>query len=410
MNSTSLQLPNLTDAKADPDILQKARELSAIFRKTASENEAKGEFPVRNFELLKQENFLALVIPKKMGGLGADYSTYTKVLTILATGDLGTALCYNMHHTALGPIAEANPTRAQGRVGEHIERFRRRIFDEVIGHRKVFASASSEPGVGSNFSKYKATYERCENGFVLNGTKSFVSMSTYTDYFVFPAKPKGKESTNLLSFFIVPRDTPGIRILNNWNPIALRPTVSNTVIFEDCVVDKDSMFMGVEGLAFYSLLKDPHWVIGGFAPAYLGLCQSTFDLLLEYVREKKHYQVGASDLLESRVGELAADLEVATHIVGAAASMVDMQADDSKMEYYLFLAKHLVNLLVTKMTREAIQICGGGGLSRSFDLERYYREAICCAVMPATRDQCVFYFGRQALGADVRGEKHHVWQ
>ena len=86
MDSTSLQLPDLMDTKADSNILQKARELSAIFRKTASENDVKGEFPVRNFELLKQENFLALVIPKKMGGLGASYSTYTKVLTILASG------------------------------------------------------------------------------------------------------------------------------------------------------------------------------------------------------------------------------------------------------------------------------------------------------------------------------------
>jgi alkylation response protein AidB-like acyl-CoA dehydrogenase len=410
MDSTSLQSPNLIDTKADSDILQKATELSAIFRKTASENDAKGEFPVRNFDLLKQENFLALVIPKKMGGLGANYSTYTKVLTILASGDLGTALCYNMHHTALGPIAEANPTRVKGRVSDKIERFRRRIFSEVIEQRKVFASASSEPGVGSNFAKYKATYERCENGFVLNGTKSFVSMSTYTDYFVFPAKPKGKESSNLLSFFIVPRESPGIRILNNWNPIALKPTVSNTVLFEDCVVDNDSMFMGIEGLAFYSILKDPHWTIGGFAPCYLGLCQSAFDLILKYVKEKKHYQIGMSDLLESRVGELAAELEVASHIVNSTASMVDMQADDVKMDYYLFLSKYLVNMLATKITREGIQICGGGGLSKNFELERYYREAICCSVMPATRDQCAFYFGRQALGADVRGEKHHVWQ
>ena len=409
MDSTSLQLPDLIETKVNSDILQKAKELSAIFRKTASENDVKGEFPVSNFDLLKQENFLALVIPKKMGGLGASYSTYTKVLTILASGDLCTALCYNMHHTAVGPISDVDPTKVRGRISENIERFQKWMFSEVTEHQKVFASASSEPGVGSNFAKYKATYERCKDGYIINGTKSFVSMSTYTDYYVVPAKPKGKELSDLLSFFAVPRNSPGVRILPTWNPIALKPTVSNTVIFEDCFVSHNSIFMGIEGMAFYNILKDPHWTIGGFSAAYLGLCESTFDLIVDYIKEKKQYQLGTSNLLESRVGELAADLEVARRIVSCFASMVDQQSEN-EIESYAFLAKHVINTLVTKMTTEGLQLCGGNGLSKNFDLERFYREASCCSVMPATRDQCTIRFGREALGADLKNEKYHVWQ
>jgi alkylation response protein AidB-like acyl-CoA dehydrogenase len=392
------------------DILQRAKNLSDLFRKTASENDVKGEFPKKNFDLLKQENFLSLMIPKDMGGLGANFSTYTEVVTILAYGDLSTALCYNMHNTSIGPIVEADPTKVKGRISGTIERFRRWIFSEVTEEHKVFASASSEPGVGSNFAKYRTSYQRCENGYVLNGTKSFVSMSTYADYFVVPAKPKGKEMSNFLTLFIVSRTNPGIKILSTWNPIALKPTASNTVIFEDCIVDNNAIFMGIEGMAFYKILKDPHWVIGGFSAAYLGLCQSIFDLMLSYLKDKKQYQLGTSTLLEGRVGEMAAELEVAARIISCSASLVDQQTDEGKVEYYVFLAKHLINTLANKIALEGIQLCGGSSLSKHFDLERFYREASCCSVMPATRDQCILHFGREALGADFRNEKHHVWQ
>ena len=168
--------------------------------------------------------------------------------------------------------------------------------------------------------------------------------------------------------------------------------------------------MGIEGMAFYKILKDPHWVIGGFSAAYLGLCQSAFGLMLNYIKEKKQYQIGASSLLEARVGELAAELEVTARIISCSASLIDQQTDEGKMEYYVFLSKHLINTLVNKIALEGIRLCGGSSLSKNFDLERFYREASCCSVMPATRDQCILHFGREALGADFRNEKHHVWQ
>ena len=142
------------------EIVEKCRQLKEVFAKRAPKYDQEGSFPVENFEDLKASGLLGIMIPKEFGGLGADFVTYTKALEQLAMGCSSTALTFNMHNIAVGSIAELNLEGIGGSRGKIMKEFRDWVYHQSINEKKVFASASSEPGIGAHFSKLKTTYRR----------------------------------------------------------------------------------------------------------------------------------------------------------------------------------------------------------------------------------------------------------
>jgi alkylation response protein AidB-like acyl-CoA dehydrogenase len=390
----------------DHDVVALCRELAERFAPRAAAYDREGNFPVENFEELKAAGLLGIMVPKQYGGMGMGFLTYTMALEQLAKGDASTALTFNMHNITAGTLAEVDPSKVEGRHGKRMADFREWVFDQMINGKKVFASANSEPGIGAHFSAIQSTYRRVDGGFVINGAKLFVSMAGYADFYTVVAR-RADSTADVpeLSFFIVGLDNPGVRIEKVWDALGMRATTSDNMYFTDCFVPEDRLFLGIEGLGAYKVVREPHWVIGGYVGAYLGICTATFEYMVEHLQKKKIpgtvRSVVERDWVQHEVGRLYAGLQATRHTVYHGAELVETQPGTRETNVAVHCSKYAVSEYAPYLASQAIRLCGGSSISRSRPLERLYRDARCGGLMPATSDECLLYVGKSELGLEL---------
>ena len=412
MNDT-IQKDTLTKAQSY-EIIELCRELGTKFAARAAKYDKEGSFPVENFEEIKDAGLLGIMIPKQYGGMGADFLTYTRALEQLAKGDASTGLTFNMHNIAVGSLSELDIEGIGGSRGKRMTDFVMWVYEQALSEKKLFASASSEPGIGAHFSKLKTLYKRVDDGFVINGVKNWVSMAGYADYYVVAARSADSDSdTPAISFLVVEKENPNARVEFTWDVLGMRATSTNPVYFEDCQVPPEALFLGSEGMALYKIAREPHWLVGGYNGVYLGICTATFEFMVDYLRKKKipgtQTPLADDTRIQHKVGELYAQLEATRTLTYQAAKLVAERPGTPEANVAIHHAKYMVSELGPKLTSEAIRICGGSTISRRMPLERYFREARCGGLMPATSDECLFYLGKAAFGTDLSKPSETYW-
>ena len=398
----------------DHQIIELCRELGQNFVSRAAKYDKEGSFPVENFQEIKDAGLLGIMIPKKYGGMGADFLTYTRALEQLSKGDASTGLTFNMHNIAVGSLSELNIEGIGGSREKRMSEFIGWVYDQSIKEKKLFASASSEPGIGAHFSKLKTLYKRVDGGFKINGVKNWVSMAGYADYYVVAARAEESDSeVPSISFLIVEKENPNARVEFTWDVLGMRATSTNPVYFEDCFVPTEALFLGSEGMALYKIAREPHWLVGGYNGVYLGICSATFEFMVEYLKKKKipgtQTPLSEDTRIQHKVGELYAQLEATRSVTYSAARLVAARPGTPEANTAIHHAKFMVSELGPRLTSEAIRICGGSTISKTMPLERYFREARCGGLMPATSDECLFYLGKSAFGRDLSKPSETYW-
>ncbi len=400
----------------DPEhLVAIATELGQVFATRATAHDRDGSFPAQDFEDLRAAGLLGIMVPSSHGGLGADFLTYTKVLEQISKGHAATALTYNMHNIVMGGVAEMDLSEIPGRHGERMRGFAEWLFAEAVEHQRVFASATTEPGVGAKYSQLKTTYQRNDDGYLLNGVKSFVSMAGFADYYVVAARPAAETTGSVptLSYFCVAKDSEGVRIEDVWDVLGMRATTSNTVYLEDVFVPKELLFMGSEGMAFYKLLSQPHWQVGGYNGAYLGISTAILEFTTDYLSKKAVAgtdRTAADDpVTQYQIGEMDIKLAATRAMTFEAARLVTEKPGSPEANVAIHRAKYMVGEVAPELASMAIRICGGSTISKRMPLERLYRDARCGGLMPAKSDDCLRYVGKAALGTDVTKAEESYW-
>ena len=400
--------------KSRSELMEVCSRLAVSFAKRAPKYDREGTFAIDNFEELKQEGLLGIMVPKEYGGWGADFLTYTKALEILATGDASTCLAFNMHNITIGSLAEMELPASDDERSKTVNGFREWVFEQAVVEKKLFASASSEPGIGAHFSKLKTTYEKTDDGFVINGSKSFVSMAGFADYYVVAAKmAKSKSAQAAISFLVVDRDAPGSSMKNVWDVLGMRSTSTNPVTFDNCKIPRSRLYLASEGMALYKIAREPHWLVGGYNGVYLGILTATFDFLVKNLQKKTipgtDTPMSEDPLIQYQVGKLYTDITSARLATYHAASLVDSERGSPEANAAIHHAKYLVSETGPTLTASAIRLSGASSISKHLPLERYYRESRCGALMPAYSDDCLSYLGKAAFGANLKNPIETYW-
>jgi alkylation response protein AidB-like acyl-CoA dehydrogenase len=392
--------------------IQLCRVLGQGFARRAAEYDRQGRFPDEDFGQLREAGLYSLLVPAEYGGIGVDYLTYTKALEQLGAGCAATALAFNMHNIVLGSLSDLNIEGLEGRRGESIRRFCQWAYSEAVAG-KLFATAASEPDVGPRLSQIKTVYRPVDGGFVINGVKSFVSMVGQADYCIVAARSQ-RDFGDLpgISYLVVERDNPGVRIEQSWDTLGMRATCSNTMHLTDCFVPRERLYL-LEAVALYKATREPHWLVGSYNGVYLGLAAAIFQFVAGYITGRK--MVGSETplardvLVQHRVGELLTRLEATRAVVYDAARLVCEKRGSVEAATAIHRAKYMVSDLGPWLAAQAIRLCGGAAIFRHLPLERYYRDACCAGLMPAKTDQCLTYVGKAALGFDVLSAKDSYW-
>jgi alkylation response protein AidB-like acyl-CoA dehydrogenase len=353
--------------------------------------DAAGANPVESWRDLWREGLLAGAIPRSHGGLGLDMATYVAVIRTIARGCASTAMTVHMHSTVMRFI-DAVGTAEQ----------KRRYFDEVVRHGKLFGSWGSEPAVSlSRTLLMETVIRRDASGYVIDGVKHFCTMALGASYYmIWCALEGGTDMAKALQLALVPADAPGITTDGKWDTLGMRATFSPSVTFTGVRAPEDGL-LGDPGVAVTVGVIESFAL--GYAAVYLGIAESALAFALDYAKKRvvkpENVAVATDPTVQRHVGELAVQLDAAALVLADSAARWD-GADLGELGPLANRAKYLATEVGLHVTSKVIQVVGGRGAYKDFPAERAFRDLRTCTLMPPTVDRMLEAIGKSALGLD----------
>jgi len=354
--------------------------------------DAAGANPVESWRDLWREGLLAGAIPRSHGGLGLDMATYVAVIRTIARGCASTAMTVHMHSTVMRFI-DAVGTAEQ----------KRRYFDEVVRHGKLFGSWGSEPAVSlSRTLLMETVIRRDASGYVIDGVKHFCTMALGASYYmIWCALEGGTDMAKALQLALVPADSPGITTDGKWDTLGMRATFSPSVTFTGVRAPEDGL-LGDPGAAVTVGVIESFAL--GYAAVYLGIAESALAFALDYAKKRvvkpENVAVATDPTVQRHVGELAVQLDAAALVLADSAARWD-GADLGELGPLANRAKYLATEVGLHVTSKVIQVVGGRGAYKDFPAERAFRDLRTCTLMPPTVDRMLEAIGKSALGLDT---------
>jgi hypothetical protein len=361
----------------------------------AGEHDARASFPLENFRDLHAAGLLALTIPRADGGAGADWRTYLDVLRALsrACGSTGNSL--NMHATVLRFVgALASPG------------LRREVFGAVVEQGALVASLTSEPQMSLRGGfQLSTTFRRKGDRLILRGTKHFCSIATAARWYHVMARDQDAEGARAICTLLVPREAAGVEIHDDWDPLGMRATASNSVSFHEVEVEARCQ-VGEGGALLRSGLVE--LFTPGYAAIYCGIAQAALAFALDYARTRRFEPdprpIAHRADVQRTLGEIATRVAGARALLAAAGERADREAPSACAELFL-QAKLVATTAAREVAGLALDLCGGRGLSRRYPLERYLRDAQAGNLMQPSAEASLLMIGRCALGLDPWGRE-----
>src|SRR5438034_10667393 len=269
-------------------IIAKARHLGrTVFAERAATWDREASFPVENYRDLHRAGLLGIAIPRKHGGLGADYQTYA-----LAAAEIGrycgaTALTWNMHVCSTlwsGPLADDLDMDTETRA-EH-ERRRAIHYKRIVEDGAIYSQPFSEGGAAAAGGVAFSTEAKpVKGGWLVNGKKIFASLSGHADYYgvLCTEVAEGDKALRRNTLYLaIPADANGVSVVGDWDPLGMRGTVSRTLLLKDVFVPAQEMLMP-HGVYFQAATRWPHMFLT-LSPTYMGLAQAAYDFTVAYLR------------------------------------------------------------------------------------------------------------------------------
>jgi alkylation response protein AidB-like acyl-CoA dehydrogenase len=373
--------------------LAAVRELAPVLSSRAGEYDEAGRFPVADFDDLRAAGVLGLMVPTRLGSVGACFAGYTDVARELAAGSGATALIFNMHASVTGALAHTpdDMARSLGAPNSYFAARDQILADAAAG--SLYAVAMSERGVGSRLSQLRTRYERTPDGFRITGSKAFVSGAGHADAYLVAAKASapGADGEPVVSHFLVPAGD-GVTVDETWDSLGMRATGSHDVHL-NVTVPPDALLGGMEGLALLLAQIMPQWLVA----SYVGVAQSAIDAAAAHLAERGLTHLPA---VRARVGRADATVAAARLAVTEAARRVDTDPGIVDTHRRVWRAKLLAGDTAAEVAASMIEAAGSSASRRGHPLERIFRDARCGALQPPTSDVCADWLGVAALGGD----------
>ncbi len=329
----------------------------------ARELDASGEFP---FDLVKKMGELGLMgipVPEELGGAGMDTVAYAAAVMELARVDASVAITMAAH-TSLGtmPIVISGTEEQKGKY-----------IPQLASGETIGAFGLTEPEAGSDAGATKTTAEKDGENYTINGGKIFITNSGVAGLLTLTAKiiEDGKEKG--IGAFIVPTHIDGLKIGPPEKKMGWKASDTRQLYFENMKVSSQNM-LGKPGKGFRTFLKT---LTGGrisVAALAVGTALGAYEKALQYATERKAFGKAIHEFqsVGFKLADMATEIEAAKLLTFQAAWMKDQGKDMIKEAA---MAKLYASELAMRTTTEAIQIHGGYGYVKDYDVERYFRDA-----------------------------------
>ena len=344
-----------------------------------------GEFPLATIKELGKLGLMGIIFPPEYGGAGMGYVEYVTAVAELSRVD-GSVGIIVAAHTSLC----SNHIYLAGNEAQKKKYVPKLATGEFIG-----AWGLTEPSAGSDAGSARMTATRAKGGWVLNGTKTFITNGHYADVIVALAVTDRTARTHGLSAFVVEKDTKGFRPGKKENKLGLRASDTAELIFEDCFVPAENL-LGGEGNGF----RDSMRILDGgrisIAALSLGMADGAYGVALKYSKERKQFGKAISEFqaIQWKLADMATEIEAAKLLTLRAAAMKDAGMNTTLESS---MAKLYASEVAVKCANEGVQIHGGYGFIKDYPAEKFYRDVKLCTIGEGTSEIQRLVIARQLL-------------
>jgi len=321
------------------------------------------EFPWDNVKGLAALGLMGMPVPEEYGGAGLDTLSYVLAVEEISKACAATGAVMSIHTSAgILPILLFG-TQAQ----------KERYVPDLAEGRKVGAFALTEPNAGSDAGAVTTTAKPDAGGYVLNGTKCFISNAGPAEIYCVFAKTTPGRGVKGITGFIVEKGTPGFRIGKKEEKMGIRASATAELIFDNCRIPAENR-LGQEGEGFKIAMVVLDSARIGVGAQAVGIAQAAYEEALAYakVREQFGKPIAANQAVGFMLADMAIQIEAARQLVHHAARLKDAAVPFGKEAA---MCKTFASDIAVQVALDAIQILGGYGYSREYPVERLLRDA-----------------------------------
>ena len=340
------------------------------------EDDANHVFPREKWELIRETGVLGIPYDREWGGLGHDALTLVYVLENLGYRCRDSGLLFSI---ATQIVASTLPIHKFG-SDELKERYLRGLVDGSI----LCAHAISEPDAGSDATAMSTLVTEDGDSFVINGKKAFCTSGPIADVLTVYAKPEAEAGATEISAFLVPTDTPGLKVGDPIPKMGLNTSPIGELEFEDCRVPKENL-IGKQGGGFFILEHVMTWEILCIFIMMVGEMQHRFEACRKFARTRKQFgaPIGTNQYIAGRIVDMAIGVETSRkHLYDTA----ERFAGGRSVTTEIAICKLVTSEANLASALSAVQIFGGKGYMREAGMEKDLRAAVGAPIYSGTNE------------------------
>lgn len=321
------------------------------------------EFPTEIFKQLSGMGMMGLPFDEKYGGAGADTTSFAIVTEELSRACASTGITYSAHISLGGAPLNLFGTEEQ----------KEKYLAPICSGESFGAFGLTEPNAGSDAGGTETRAIEDGDDWVINGSKVYITNASHAKHLAITAITGMNDGKKEISAIIVPTDAEGFTIIDNYEKMGLNASNTTELVLENVRVPKENL-LGKRGEGFKQFLVTLDGGRIGIAAMAVGIAQAAFNRALSYSKERKQFGKTLSEfqITQFKLADMAMKIELARNMVYKAAWLKDQGRPFTKEAS---MAKLYASEISMEVADEAIQIHGGYGYMKEYEVERYMRDA-----------------------------------
>jgi butyryl-CoA dehydrogenase len=342
--------------------------------KVAAQIDREHRFPREIVAKLAELGMLGIAVPERWGGAGMDNVSYALAVEEISRGCASTGVIMSVQNSLVcDPILHFGSDEQ-----------RQRWLPGLASGKKLGCFALSEPDAGSDAAAQKTTAVASNDGWLLNGTKNFITNGPVSDVIVVFAMTEPAKGTHGISAYVLASDTPGVKFGPADDKMGIRGAPSSQIFFTDCALPGDAL-LGAPGDGFKIAMRTLDGGRIGIGAQAVGIARAAFEDATRYALERKTFgqPIAEHQAIQFKLADMCTEIDAARLLVWRAAVKKDAglrHTTESAM------AKLFASEVANRAAKEAVQVFGGYGYLTDFPVERHFRDAKITEIYEGTSE------------------------
>ncbi len=351
-----------------------------------AEIERTDDFPSWLWGRLAEQGYTGIAIPEEYGGSGGDYMMAALVARGIGRANAAISMSYGAHLNLCGHNILRNGTEAQ----------KQQYLPKIASAEMIGALGLTEPNAGSDAMGIQTRARKVDGGYLINGTKVFITNGPIADVIILYTKTKPEAGSRGITAFIFETSTKGFSVARKLQKVGMHGSPTGELVFEDAFVP-DECVLGKVNEGYKVVMSGLDIERAFYAVSGVGGIEAALEISLKYAKEREQFghPIASFQLIQAKIADMYTDLEAARHVAHRSMWLAQQGKRVSKESAaaLLFVAR-----ASSRAANEALQIHGGWGYLTDFEVERMWRDARLGEIGAGTNEIRQLLIARELLG------------